>query len=149
MIMLAKVALGFAGTLAVAGAYTFREGVLRVDVDEYRDGGSHVHLWLPAAAVPMVMDAVPRRHFIEAAQQAQEWMPVARIAIKELAKLPDSTLVEVQDGHEHVLISTQNGAIKIDVTDPEETVHVLCPLATIEDVSSIIERSVNSDDPGA
>src|SRR6202035_1040875 len=83
MIMLAKVALGFAGTLAVAGAYTFREGVLRVDVDEYRDGGSHVHLWLPAAAVPMVMDAVPRRHFIEAARQAQEWMPVARIAIKE------------------------------------------------------------------
>jgi hypothetical protein len=146
MIMLAKVVLGFAGTVAVAGAYTFHEGVMRIDVDEHRDGGSHVHMWLPAAAVPMVMDFIPRQHLQHAAQQAKEWMPVARIATKELAKLPDSTLVEVQDGHEHVLISTQNGAIKIDVTDPEETVHVLCPLATIEDVSTIID---NSGDTGA
>jgi hypothetical protein len=149
MIMLAKVALGFAGTIAVAGAYTFREGVMRIDVDEHRDGGTHVHLWLPAAAVPMLMDVVPRHHLQHAAEQAREWMPVARIATAELARLPDSTLVEVQDGREHVLISLQNGAIKIDVTDPEEAVHVLCPLATIGDVSSIIERAVDSGDPGA
>lgn len=144
MIMFAKVALGFAGTIAVAGAYTFREGVMRIDVDEYRDGGSHLHMWLPAAAVPMVMEFVPRREFERAAHEAKEWMPVAQIATKELAKLPDSTLVEVQDGREHVLVSTHNGAINIDVTDPEETVHVLCPLATIEEVSSIIESSGDS-----
>ena len=53
MILLAKVGLGVVSTLAVAGIYTFREGVVRVDVDEYRENGSHVHLWLPAAAIPI------------------------------------------------------------------------------------------------
>ena len=52
MMLLAKAALGVSGALVLAGAYTFREGVIRVDVDEYRDGGSHVHMWLPAAATP-------------------------------------------------------------------------------------------------
>src|SRR4029077_14767188 len=62
MILLAKVALGFGTTLAVAGAYTFREGVLRVDVDEFREGGSHVHMWVPAAVVPMALHVVPKHH---------------------------------------------------------------------------------------
>jgi hypothetical protein len=141
MIMLAKIALGLASTVAVAGAYSFHEGVVRIDVDEYRHNGSHVHVWAPAAAIPMVMHVVPRRDLDRAAKEAREWMPVARAVAKELGKLPDSLLVEVQDGHEHVLISTHNGGINIDVTDPEETVHVLCPLATIEDVASIIESS--------
>jgi len=33
MVLLAKIALGFGATVVLAGAYTFREGVLRVDVD--------------------------------------------------------------------------------------------------------------------
>ncbi len=38
MILLAKAALGIGGTLFLAGAYTFREGVIRVEVDEYCAG---------------------------------------------------------------------------------------------------------------
>ena len=53
MLFLAKAALGLGGTIVLAGAYTFHEGVIRVDVDESREGGSHVHMWVPAAAVPM------------------------------------------------------------------------------------------------
>ena len=135
MIMLAKIGLGVVGAVALTGAYTFREGVMRVDVDEYRNGGDHVHLWMPAAAIPMVMHFVPDRYLQKAGHDAREWMPVARVAAHELGKLPDSTLLEMQDGQQHVLISTQNGAIKIDVTDPQETVHVVFPLATIEDVT--------------
>jgi hypothetical protein len=138
MILLAKIGLGFVGTVALTGAYTFREGVMRVDVDENRSGGDHVHLWMPAAAVPMVMHFVPARCMHGARRDAREWLPVARAVAHELGRLPDSTLLEVQDGEQHVLISTQDGAIKIDVTDPEETVHVLCPLATIEDVTEEI-----------
>jgi hypothetical protein len=141
MILLAKVGLGFVGTLAVAGVYTFREGVMRVDVDEHRDGGSHVHLWLPAAAVPMVMHIVPQHEMEKAARQAREYMPVARVAAHELGKLPDSVLVEVKDADDHVVISTHNGAIKIDVTEPDEEVHVLCPLATIEDITQEIAET--------
>src|ERR1043165_3009594 len=63
MLIAAKLALGFASTIVFAGVYTFREGVIRVDVDEHHSGGSHVHFWVPAAAVPMAMHFVPKRHF--------------------------------------------------------------------------------------
>ena len=149
MILLAKVGLGVVGTLAVAGAYTFREGVMRVDVDEYRANGSHVHLWLPAAAVPMVMQFVPRHHFAQASREIREFMPPIEAAAGELDKLPDSTFVEVRDGDEHVMVSTQNDAIKIDVTDRDEDVHVLVPLATIRDVTEQIASSAPDSGPGA
>ena len=141
MILLAKVGLGVLGTIVATGAYTFREGLLRVDVDEYRQGGSHVHLWLPAAAIPMAMNFVPRREFEKASRDAREYMPIARAAAHELGKLPDSVLVDVKDGDEHVVVATKDGAIKIDVSDPEEQVHVLCPLETIEDVTQEIAET--------
>jgi hypothetical protein len=138
MIFLAKLGLGVVGTIAVAGAYTFRDGVMRVDVDEARENGSHVHLWLPAAAIPEVMRLVPERELHRASHEAREWMPLASTLAHELGRLPDSTLVEVQDAKEHVVISTHNGALKIDVTDAEEDVHIVCPLATIEDITQQI-----------
>jgi hypothetical protein len=141
MIMLAKIGLGIVGTLAVAGAYTFRDGVMRVDVDEHHAGGDHVHLWFPAAAVPMVMSAVPDRELAKATREAREYMPVARAVAHELGQLPDTTLVEVQDRNEHVRVSTHYGAIHIDVTDPDEDVHVVCPLATIEDITKQIAEA--------
>jgi len=55
MMLLAKAALGLGGTIVLAGTYTMREGVIRIDIDEFRSGGSHVHMWVPAAAVPMAM----------------------------------------------------------------------------------------------
>jgi hypothetical protein len=141
MIVLAKIGLGIVGTMAVAGVYAFHDGVARVDVDENRPGGDHVHLWLPAAVVPMVMHTVPDRELAKASRQAREFMPVARLVAHELGRLPDSTLVEVQDGKEHVRVSTHYGAIQIDVTDPDEDVHVKCPLATIEDITAQIAEA--------
>jgi len=138
MIMLAKIALGVVGTVAVTGAYAFRDGVVRVDVDEAGSGGSHVHLWAPAAAIPMAMRLVPQRELDRASREAREWMPVVRTLAREIGKLPDSVFVEVQDGDEHVRVSTVDGALKIDVTDHDEDVHVVCPLATIEDVTGQI-----------
>jgi hypothetical protein len=141
MIMMAKLGLGVLSTLAVAGAYTFREGVVRVDVDEHRDNGSHVHLWMPAAAISTAMHFVPQNQLDRATREAREWLPVARAVAHELGKLPDSTFVEVQDGAQHVMISTQDGALEIDVTDPEENVHVRVPLATIEDITQEISQA--------
>jgi hypothetical protein len=138
MIMLAKLGLGVVTTVAVAGAYTFHQGVIRVDVDEYREGGSHVHLWAPAAVVPTALHFVPQREVDRAMREAREWMPMARLVAQELGKLPDSTFVEVQDANEHVRVSTQDGALRIDVKDAEEDVHVMVPLATIEDVTDQI-----------
>ncbi len=143
--LLAKAALGIGGTLFLAGAYTFREGVIRVEVDEYCAGGSHVHLWVPAAAVPMAMHFVPKHHLREAAIQAREFLPMAHAIVKELKKFPDADLVEVVDGQQHAQIRTHQGKLQIDVNEPGQTVHLLCPLVTLDDLTDELEASA----PGA
>lgn len=144
MMLLAKAALGLTSTLVVAGAYTFHEGVIRIDVDEYRDGGSHVHLWVPAAVVPMTMHLVPREHLRQAAEHAREFMPIARAIVKELKKYPDVDLVEVVDGEQHVQIRTHKGKLQIDVEEPGQNVHLLCPLSTLDDMANQFQAVVPS-----
>jgi hypothetical protein len=129
----------------LAGAYTFHEGVIRIDVDEYRSGGSHIHMWVPAAMAPMAMHFVPREHLREAAMHSQEFTPLVHALIKELKKFPEADFVEVQDGEQHARIRTHAGKLQIDVEDRGENVHLLIPLSTIDDVVGQIESS----SPGA
>jgi hypothetical protein len=85
----------------------------------------------------------------DAARQAGPWLPTIESIAKELRKFPDAELVEVRDANEHVVIHTQNGKLLIDVESPNETVHVACPLATIEHISeeiSDLPRSHPSSD---
>jgi len=139
MILLAKAALGLTGTLFVAGAYTFHEGVIRIDVDEHREDGSHVHMWVPAAAIPMAMHLVPREHLRHAAEHSREFLPIVRAFLNGLKKYPDAELVEVMDGEQHVQIGTHHGKLQIDVVAPDQNVHLLCPLSTLDDVTSQLE----------
>ena len=141
MMLLAKAALGFTGTLALAGAYTFHEGVIRVDLDEHRAGGSHVHMWMPAAAVPMAMHLVPQKHLRHAAEHSREFLPVAHAFVKGLKKYPDVELVEVLDGKQHIQIGTRHGKLQIDVEAPDQNVHLLLPLSTLEDVTRQLEAN--------
>jgi hypothetical protein len=145
MMLLAKAALGLSGTLVLAGAYTFHEGVIRIDVDEYRAGGSHVHVWVPAAVVPLTMHFVPRHHLRHAAEQAREFLPLTRAVIKELKRFPDADFLEVKDDDQHVQIRTHEGKLQIDVDAPDQNVHLLLPLSTLDDVVGQIEASA----PGA
>ena len=145
MMLLAKATLGVSGALAAVGAYSFHEGVIRVDVDEYRAGGSHVHMWVPAALVPMTMHFIPKHHFRDCAAQAREFLPLTRVLIKELKRFPNTVFVEVKDGAQHAVVSTQDGRLRIDVDDPDETVHVRVPLSTLNDVARQLETSA----PGA
>ena len=140
MMLLAKAALGLGGTIVLAGAYTFHEGVIRVDVDEFRSGGSHVHMWVPAAAVPMAMHLVPAQHMRHASQQAREALPILHAVIKELKKYPDAEFVEVTGKDQHIRVRTHEGKLQIDVDTPDEKVHVLCPLSTIDDVTIQLEE---------
>ena len=143
--LLAKAALGLGGALVMAGTYTFHEGLIRVDVDEYRAGGSHVHIWVPAAVVPMTMHFVPRHHLRDAAEHAREFLPVAHALFKELKEFPDAEFVEVKDDDQHVRIRTHDGKLQIDVEAPDQNVHVLVPLSTVDDVVGQLEAS----SPGA
>ena len=131
--LLAKAALGFCGTLLLAGAYTFHEGIMRVDVDNA--DGHHVHVWIPSALVPMALYVVPAHYVAPAAQQAGPWLPTVRVLAKELEKYPDSELVDVREPNEHVRVHTSRGKLLIDVEGDEENVHVQCPLVTLEHVS--------------
>jgi hypothetical protein len=140
MMLLAKAALGLGGTIVLAGAYTMREGVIRVDVDEFRSGGSHVHMWVPAAAVPMAMHLVPDKHWRHTSEQAREAMLILHAMVKELKRFPDADFVEVMDHEQHIRIRTHDGRLQIDVDTPDEKVHVLCPLSTIEDVTIQLEE---------
>ncbi|OLC96424.1 MAG: hypothetical protein DMG35_15570 [Acidobacteria bacterium] len=145
MMLVAKAALGMGGALVLAGAYTFHEGVIRVDVDEYCAGGSHIHMWVPAAVVPMTLHLVPKHHLREAAERAREFLPLTHALIKELKKFPDADFVEVTDDDQHVQIRTHAGKLQIDVEEPDQNVHLLVPLSTLDDVTSQLELSA----PGA
>jgi len=132
--ILAKLALGAVGTLAFATVYTFREGTIRVDVDEHRPGGSHVHFWVPATVVPAALHFVPDEKLQEAADRAHEALPLAKIVAEELQKYPNADFVQVDSDSEHVKVSVHGGKIYIDVKDAGDDVHVAVPVATIEDV---------------
>ncbi len=135
MVMLAKIALAGAGTLALGTAYAFHEGTIRVDVDEHREGGAHVHFWVPAAVVPMALHFVPDEKLRDAEHHADEWLPVLRAVAQGLKLHPEANFVEVQDAQQHVQIQTHQGKIQVDVVDANENVHVACPIATIEDIA--------------
>lgn len=139
MMLLAKVALGVSGTLAMAGAYTFHEGVIRVDVDQRCADGDHIHFWVPATVVPLALHLAPSKDMDRVAQQAAQFMPMLRTLTKELEKYPDVKFVEVDEPGQHVEIQTHNGKLQIDVHDGEDNVHVLCPLATLRDVADQLE----------
>jgi hypothetical protein len=123
--------------VVVAGAYTFHEGVMRVDEDHH--DGRHVHVWVPAAIVPMAMHVIPSRHFGPAAANIGPWLPMLRTLTKELKRYPETELVEVEDNRQHVRIRTHQGKLLIDVTKPGEDVHVACPLSMLEDVANQLE----------
>lgn len=132
--ILAKLALGAVGTLAVATVYTFREGTIRVDVDEHRPGGSHVHFWVPAAAVPAALHFVPDDKLQEAADHAREALPIVQAVAEELKKYPNVEFVTVDSENEHVSVSVKDSKIYVDVKDNNDEVHVAVPVSTIQDI---------------
>ena len=145
MILLAKAALGLGGALVLAGGYTFREGLIRVDVDENHAQGSHLHMWVPAAMVPMALHFVPKHALCDSAQHAREMLPAIHAFSKELKKRPDVDLLEVTDGEEHAEVRTRSGKLFVDVDSPEEHVHLQVPLSTLDEVVEQLEESA----PGA
>jgi len=139
MIFLAKAALGFIATMAVAGAFVFHEGVIRVDVDENRADGSHVHFWVPATTVSAALRLAPRHCLEDAATKARPFLPVLREISKELEKYPNAELVEVQDSTDHVRVAMVNGKLEVDAVGNDQVVHVRLPAETIRDAADRLE----------
>ena len=132
MILLAKLGVGVLGTAVVAGAALSSEGFIHVNVNEKAADGHHINLIVPAALVPVGLRFVPREHLAEAAQNLRANMAIIDAALPALEQCPDGVFVEVTDPGEHVLIAKSGGSVVIDVTDPDETVHVSVPLRAAE-----------------
>src|ERR1700746_3337266 len=111
MLIFAKGALGLCATMAMAGAYVFHEGVIRVDVDEHRTGGSHVHLWVPATVVSVGMHLAPKDQLNHATEVARPFLPVFREVSRELEKYPNVELVDVTDAQDHVRVAMVEGKL--------------------------------------
>jgi hypothetical protein len=142
MLLIAKAAIGLGATLALSTAYVFHEGVIRVDVDENRDGGSHVHLWVPATAVSGGLRVVPRHYIQRAAERSRAYLPVIREVSKELQRYPSAELVDVRGAdHEHIRIAVHNGRIYVDAVDKENDIHIAVPAETIADVADRLEEA--------
>jgi hypothetical protein len=147
MLILAKVALGLGTTLAMTTAYVFHEGVIRVDVDEHRPGGSHVHFWVPATAVSAgmrVASLVRQRPLEQAAEQMKAHVPMFRVMAKELQKYPNAEFLDVADEEQHVHIATMNGKLRIDVMGDHQTVHLQVPVETLMDIADRLEDASRS-----
>jgi hypothetical protein len=147
MLVLAKVALGLGATLAMSTAYVFHEGVIRVDVDEHRAGGSHVHFWVPATTVSAGMrlaSLVPQRPLERAAEQIKPHLPMFRMIAKELQKYPNAEFLDATDKEQHVHIATVNGKLRIDVVDDDQTVHLQVPVETLMDIADRFEDAARS-----
>lgn len=119
------------GGILVVGAAVYDAGAVRVSVDEKKVDGTHLHLIVPAAVVPVGLNLVPDRYFREASKEIQPWISVIKVATEELEKYPDLTLVEVDDMTDHVKITKQGHRLVIDVNTVDETVHVAVPFKTI------------------
>ncbi len=140
MLLLAKAALGFGATLAMAGVYVMHEGVIRVDVDEHREGGQHVHFWVPATVVATGLHFVPADKMRDSAAQVRPYLPVLREVSKELEKYPDAELVDVRDQQNHVRVAMVEGKLRIDaVSEDGDVVHVSVPAAVLRDVADELE----------
>jgi hypothetical protein len=126
-------------TAVVGGVMTYQAGAVHVAVDENRPGGDHVHLLVPAVVIPPAMRLIPEKQLRRHAREIQPWLPVLKIASRELAKSPDGILVEVRDSRQYVVIRKRGGALVLDVQSPDESVHVQVPLRTVYSVAEKLQ----------
>jgi hypothetical protein len=137
MILIGKIALGFAAATFAGVGLLCSEGFVEVNVIEHQPEAHHIFVVAPAMLAPIGMHFVPKRHLEQAARQIQPWMPVIRTALEQLRETRDMTLVEVTDREEHVKVQKDGGSIIVDVVDKDDRVHVSVPIRA---VSSTIEE---------
>jgi hypothetical protein len=146
MLILAKAALGLGATMAMAGAYVFHEGVIRVEVDEHRAGGSHVHFWVPATVVSVGMHFMPKGQLNHTSEDVRPFLPALREIAKDLEKYPNVELVDVANARDHVRVAMVNGKLQIDaVSGDGDVVHLSMPARVLRDVADELEEKA----PGA
>ncbi|HSC77503.1 MAG TPA: hypothetical protein VLB32_02970 [Candidatus Acidoferrales bacterium] len=119
-----------------AAAATYRAGLVRVSVEEKRPGGDNVRLIVPGILLTTGLKLVPDNQLREGLRDARPWLPVAAALAKELRNYPDASFIEVSSAQEQMRIATRGGVLVVDVSSPDETVHVSIPLTTLADLTA-------------
>jgi hypothetical protein len=135
--IVSKVLLGMTLTAAVV----MKDGMIEVNVQEKHDGGSHVHLFVPATVATWGVHLAPQEKLRDHLRNSREHLAIARVALKEMEKLPDAVLVEVESPTEHVRVQTRGGSFLVDVDDRGETVHVTMPIRAARKVVEELEAN--------
>ena len=152
MILVAKVALAFAGTVAEPEPtrFTTASRKSRWTTTKARTSTSgrlrQSSRW--RCMLLRWLCISPQRHEIHKfPREAQQAIPILRVLAKELENYPNTEFVEVRDSDTHVVVRTVGKKVVVDVVDPENKVHVVCPLAMIQDVASALnDMKIESDD---
>jgi hypothetical protein len=140
-VILAKIALGLCVAAAAGAAYICQDGFVHVRVDEYRQNGSHVRLIVPAMLAPIAAACVPAPvlHAHQLREQAGPFLAVLRTAAYELAKLPDSELVDARDHDDHVHVAKIRNGLEVNVHSRDEDVYLWVPLRAAYDAARELE----------
>lgn len=142
--MLGKIALGFAVTTLSFTGYILQDGFVHISVDEAAEHGTHLHLLIPAELGTIAAHFAPPEKFAEHQRELRALLPSLKLGAQELAKLPDSVLVEVRDRNEHVLISKAGDGISVEEESPKEHVKVWIPLHAIYDTANVLESRMGT-----
>lgn len=137
IVLILLLALSLSLVLTVGAA--FRAGSIGIMVRD--SDGTDIALRIPAVMVHAAIYLAPSRVWEEVAAEAHEWLPVVAATQRELAKLPDCTLIEVIDGDEWVRIGKRDGRIVVEVESWDEKIRIAVPLETVSVALSRIARA--------
>jgi len=134
--LMGKVLLG----MTLATVVVMKDGVIEVNVQENHPGGSHIHIYLPATVatwgVHLAPEARVREHLCG---KDREGLAIARVALREMEKLPDAELVQVESLKEHVRVAISDGNFLVDVNDKGDLVHIRFPVRAARKVVEDLE----------
>jgi hypothetical protein len=133
------VAAGFAvlilSWVVLIGAVYAWGGVMTVQVQD-RNEGVNLYLPLPIAMVDAALVTgglmLPDERLLELDVDLGQWEPMLRSVIEALDDCPDFTLVEVQDGSEHVKVYKEHGVLKVEVDQDDVRIRVAVPTRAVE-----------------
>lgn len=137
MILLGKVALGFAGTALAGAGLLCSQGLVQVNVVQKQAQGHHIHVVAPALLLTIGAHFAPKESMAEASAEIQPWMPTIRATLAQLRECDDIAFVEVSRPDQKVRVAKSGGSIVVDVESVEDSVHVSAPIRAM---SSAVEE---------
>jgi hypothetical protein len=130
IVVLALLAVPVGATLLLAGSLV-AHGVVTVNVNETKEGGTHLYLPVPAGLLYLGMDLLPLLdrdgELSRARREIGPWAPVAAAALESLETCPDAVLVDVEERGQTVKIVKAGRSIEIRIHDQNGDVEISLP----------------------